>query len=312
MITGPVTLQTIPTTVFVNTRARGGRGARALAQVQNRFADAGFAPRFVYPKSSLELEQAAGAAVESGAKLLVAMGGDGTVQALANAVHGTEVSIGILPAGGGNDFAASLGLPLDPVQSAGVLLEGSWRNVDLARARTADGRQRLYCGGGGLGLDAETAVHAAGLARRFSGRFRYIAAAARALLTYSPVTVQIEFLDESRETVGKTVLVAAALNTPGYGAGLELAPEARIDDGQLNLVLVEPLNARELAGAFLSWIKEKKLKSPKLTQRLFTSVRLSSDRPCLFHGDGEILGPAPVIIEVVPKAVRLLAPPPGD
>ncbi|HKW33050.1 MAG TPA: diacylglycerol kinase family protein [Candidatus Acidoferrum sp.] len=276
--------------------------------MRSLFESHGVFARFVETSSAAELESAARSAVEQSHRVLLALGGDGTFQALVNGVHGSDVVIGILPAGGGNDLAAALGLPRDLVSAAQVILKAKPRSVDLVRARTADGRTRLYAGGGGIGLDAEAARFASGAYRRFPGRLRYIASALRALSQHLPLKVRLEFPGTDFQPVESVALVAGVLNTPTYGAGLRLAPDARIDDGMLQVVLLEGLNALSVLKLLPRLMRSGDLRTSRVKRWKVKSVRMCADRPCLFQGDGEILGPAPVEIEVVPKAVRVLAP----
>jgi diacylglycerol kinase (ATP) len=99
------------------------------------------------------------------------------------------------------------------------------------------------------------------------------------------------------------------LNAPSYGAGLRVAPGARVDDGWLNLSFVKSLGTREVLGLLPRLLIGGNLPRAYLKQKQARKVLLRTDRPCFFHGDGEILGPAPVEIEVVPGAVKVLAPP---
>lgn len=89
---------------------------------------------------------------------------------------------------------------------------------------------------------------------------------------------------------------------------MRLAPDARIDDGLLAAVLIEDLNALGVFKLLPRLIRSGELRTSRVKRWGVRRVRVSADRPCLFHGDGEILGPAPVEIEVVPNAVRVLAP----
>jgi len=246
--------------------------------------------------------------ISQGAKVLLAMGGDGTLQTLVNAPGTRNVTIGILPTGTGNDFASALGLPLDPVLALQSILTGRICCADLARVRTADGRERLYCGGGGLGLDAEAARRAGSTYAGLAGKPRYVLSALHALSTFSPVTVRAEFPEGSPRTIEKRALVAAALNTPTYGAGLRLADKANIDDGLLDVVFVEELRAREVAGLVFDWARHRALRTPRISSVTARRVRLTAERPSFFHGDGEIIGLAPVEIEAVSRAIRVLAP----
>jgi diacylglycerol kinase (ATP) len=294
--------------VFINPHAGGGRCGRRLADVRALFSARSFPTEFVLAGSREEMESRVRAAISAGHSVLLAMGGDGTLQALVNAAQNSETLLGILPAGGGNDFAAAVGLPKDPVAAAEMMLAGQPRSVDLLRARTADGRERLYVGGGGVGLDADSARYSSGRYKRLPGRVRYLAAALHALSKFKPLHVRAEFPGSTLPAVDSPVLLAGALNTPSYGAGLRLAPDAQIDDGLLTALFVISLSATEVAAAIPRLLIRGALPDSHVTRVSTTRVRLSCDRECLFHGDGEILGPAPVDIEVLPGALRILAP----
>jgi diacylglycerol kinase (ATP) len=294
--------------VFVNSAAGGGRARSSLPRVQEAFKSCQVRAEFLMTNSAAELESSAQNAILQGQHVLLAMGGDGTFQALANAAFGADVILGVLPMGGGNDFAAALGLPSNPLKATKAVLGGQPRIVDLVRARTADGRTRLYVGGGGVGLDAEAARYAGGVYRRLPGRLRYIAAALRALAGYMPLDVRIDFPGSDLPSFEAKSLLVAALNSPTYGAGVRLAPDATIDDGSLHVVLIEELSKFGVLRLLPRLMGSGELRTSRVKRWRVSRVRLTTDRPCLFHGDGEILGPTPVEIEVAPKAIRVLAP----
>ena len=298
-----------PAVVFVNPSAAGGRTQTCLPRIKNLFAARQFHSEFVFTPSREELESRTRAAIAAGHRLLLAMGGDGTLQVLVNAAYGSDVVFGILPTGGGNDFAAALGLPKNPLAAARAILDAEPRAVDLLRARTADARERLYIGGGGVGLDAESAGHAASY-RRVPGRLRYIVAALHALIEFAPLRVRADFPGNESPSIEEKVLLAAVLNTPSYGAGIRLAPMAQMDDGLLTAILVEDIRAFQVLALLPRLVTRGDLPDSHLQRVSAKRVRLTPDRPCLFHGDGEILGPAPVEIEVLPRAIRILAPAP--
>src|SRR5882724_9981804 len=228
--------------VFVNSAAGGGRARVHLPRIRKLFESFRIHAQFVMTNSVEELESSAQNAIFQKQRTLLAMGGDGTFQALANAASGADVVLGILPIGGGNDFASALGLPSEPTEAAEATLCGEPRKVDLLRVRTADGQSRLYAGGGGIGLDAEAARYASGRYRHLPGRFRYIAAALHALARYLPLEVRVDFPDSNIPPFDARALLAAVLNSPTYGAGVKLAPAAAVDDGSLHVVLIEELS----------------------------------------------------------------------
>ena len=297
-------------TVFVNSVAGGGRARSYLTQIQKLFESFHVLAQFVMTKSALELESFAQNAISQGRRALFAMGGDGTFQALANAAFGAEVLLGVLPVGGGNDFAAALGLPGDPLNAADAILRGEPRLVDLLRVHTAEGRIRLYAGGGGIGLDAEAARYASGRYRRLPGRSRYIASALRALVGFVPFEVRVDFPGSDLIPQEAQALVVAALKTPTYGAGLRLAPGATIEDGSVHVVLIEDIGTIGVLRLLPRLMGSGELRTSRVKRWQVRKVRLTTPKPTMFHGDGEILGSTPVEIEVVPRALQVLAPAP--
>jgi diacylglycerol kinase (ATP) len=296
-----------PAVIFVNPHAGGGKARGSLQEIKALFAARAFRCEFILTGNAEEMTSRVHTAVSWGRRVLIAMGGDGTLQCLVNAAQNSDVVVGILPAGGGNDFAAALGLPRNPVQAAETMLSAQPRRVDLLRARTADGRERLYVGGGGIGVDADSARYSSGAYARFPGRIRYLAAALRAFHEFKPLQVRAEF-SGGIAAMESAVLLAGVLNTPSYGAGLRLAPDARIDDGLLTTLFVKDLSAAQVLAVVPRLLTRGELPNSYVTRVSASRVRLTADRECLFHGDGEILGPAPVEIEVVPGAIRVLAP----
>jgi diacylglycerol kinase (ATP) len=288
--------------------AGSGRALSCLPKIRKVFEAASVAAEFISITDACELEPRALAAIENGKRFLFALGGDGAFQRLVNAAYGADVVLGVLPAGGGNDFAAGLGLPKESVAAAEAVLRGRPRQVDLVRARTADGKVRFYLGGGGLGIDAEAARFANGMFRGLPGRARYIAAALAAYCTSRLIAVRAEFPGSDLPAVEAKVLLAAVLNTSSYGAGIRLAPKARLDDGWLDAVIVENLGALEVLALLPTLLKSGELRTERVKRFRVKAVKFTTDRACLFHGDGEIFGPAPVEVEIVPKAVRVLAP----
>jgi diacylglycerol kinase (ATP) len=299
---------TKPALILVNPEAGGGRTGRAVPRVEAYLRSQNFPAEFVQPENAAALEERAKRAIAEGRPLLVAMGGDGTVQALANAASGTDVLLGIIPAGGGNDVAAALGIPAEPVAAASALVRGVPRPFDLLRARTADGRERFYCGGGGVGLDAEAAQHASGAFRRWPGGLRYVAPALWALRKFTPVDVEAVIGGDAVQRVRARVLLATVTNTPTYGAGLRFVPDATTDDGLLDLFFVEELSLLQILELLPQLFGSGDLRIAQIRRYRARRVRLETSRPCLFHGDGEIFGPTPVEIEAVRHAVRVIAP----
>jgi diacylglycerol kinase (ATP) len=298
-----------PVLVLANPAAGGGRAGEALPALRRFATRARWNAEFQVAANAEDLALRAREAAADGARQIFVLGGDGTFQVLLNAIElPSHVQLGILPAGGGNDLAASLGLPADPVESASLLMNGVSDFLDVAQASTADGNKRLYAGGGGVGLDAEAARYASGAFRHLRGRSRYLLAAIRALIGFHSIRVRVQFEPGEGEELRANVLVLGVLNTPSYGAGLRLAPAARPNDGCLDLVALEDLTWLEIARVLRSLVATGELGTRRVRRFPIRWARIETDRPCLFHGDGEILGPTPVEISVLPRAVSVLRP----
>ena len=300
-----------PVLLLANPRAGAGRAARLLPRLRAFARQQHWPIEILVTESAKDLAEKARQAANSGYRRLVVLGGDGTFHVVLNAIAGhREIALGLLPAGGGNDLAASLGLPADPLAAAALLREGEITCIDAIRVRTADGHEQVYAGGGGVGLDAEAARHAGGTFRNVPGRLRYLLSAVRALRAFEPLGVTVTLPENGPQTVHARLLLAAVLNTPTYGAGLCLAPDARLDDGLLDVVFLDDLSAVEVLALLPALSMTGKLQTPKLRRFRTRSLRIETDRPCAFHGDGEILGWAPVEVSVVPGAIRILRPVP--
>jgi len=297
----------LPDLLLVNPAAGGGLGRKVLPDLERFAAAHNWPVELALTESPAAFTQKAQEAACAGRERIFAVGGDGTFQLLLNALQAyPQTILGIIPAGGGNDLAAALGLPDDAVRAAALLLSGEVCALDAVRVRTAEGKEWLYIGGGGVGLDAEASRYASGAYRNLHGRFRYLLSAIRALAGFRAFGATVTTSHGESLFHLQQALVACVLNTPSYGAGLALAPDAKIDDGKLELVLLEDLSVLETLALLPSLALRGKLTTTRVKRRSVACVRIQTDPPRDFHGDGEILGTTPVEVSVVPSACRVL------
>ena len=297
----------VPDLILANPTAGGGLGRKALPRLKAFASKKHWSVEFRSAETLAEFAQIAREETAGRRERIFALGGDGTFQALLNAVAGNgNVSIGVLPAGGGNDLAAALGLPLDPVRAAEVILtRGEAVALDAARVCTANGVDRLYMGGGGVGLDAEASRFASGVYRNMRGRSRYLLSAIRALGKFRGIDVRVSLEGAGQTSLQGTALVLGILNTPSYGGGLRLAPEASLEDGRLDLVLLENLSWFEIARILPRMAVSGEIRTERIQRICVTGARIETERPCAFHADGEIIGMTPVEVAVIPRAMRV-------
>lgn len=305
-------------------RGRGRRAGALAAEVLRRAGvdvvplQAGTGPELAaLVRAQLDDGPAAGpgdgraAGPGGGLDALVVVGGDGLVNLGVNAVAGSSVPLGIVPAGTGNDVARALDLPIGDTEAAvatvlAALAEGRSRQVDAARCRTTAGDELWFVGVLGAGFDAVVNERANGWSWP-RGRMRYNVAIARELPVFRPRAYRLELDGEVWETPAMLVAVA---NGPSYGGGMRVCPDARLDDGRLDVLVVEPISRREFVRIFPQVYAGTHVRHPKVAIRRARRVRVSAEG-IVGYADGERMAALPLTCEAVPAAVNLLAPVPA-
>ena len=298
----------LPAAVFVNPAAGRGSAGRKVAELREAFARRKYSVNIVESNSAEEFCRRVQAAVREGCGTLIAMGGDGTLHLLVGEVIGRDVQVGVIPTGGGNDFATALGITKNVEKAVEVIVRGKTRMVDVVRVQNASGLNAVYLGGGGIGIDAEALRYANGRFAKWPGRLRYLASAIAALQGFRGAQVEAEFPDGDLPRVAKQVLLAAVLNTPTLGGGVRLAPGAKLDDGLLEVMMIEMLRKREVLTLIPRLLVSGELKSKRVVRMRSAKIRLTAEKETDFQGDGELLGKTPMEIEILHRALRVLAP----
>ena len=295
-------------TAVVNPAAGGRVGAARLGDVLRRLRSAGADVR-VAPTTGLAHARDLAAQAAGEGRVTVAVGGDGLVGAAATGTVSAEGVLGLVPTGRGNDFARQIGLPATPAALAEVLLGAPPRPVDLLETAT-----RLVVGSVYLGIDSVANGHA-NRARWLPGGLAYTYGGLRAVLGWRPATYVLVVDGVTYHERGYPVVVA---NSGFYGGGLHVAPDAAVDDGLADVVVVRHC-PRRLFGTVLRELRHgTHVRRPEVVVRRGREVTVHADRPLPAYGDGDPLaagapgaGGEPVAVRVRPGALRVLAPPPA-
>jgi len=293
------------TLIIVNPVSGGGRALRAEPLVASYFASQERAVELVHSRSSGDICDQAAKAAASGFKYVVALGGDGAFHHVVDGIRGTNAIAGFLPAGNGNDIARDLGIPLDAVRAAAAFLNSSPRAIDLVRVKFSGGHIAHFIGAGGMGLDADAAHLANTRFKRWPGVTRYLAGALWTFF-HEPAFQLTAEIDEIH-WAGRA-LFAAIANATSYGSGVRIAPDAKMDDGWLDVVLVGDVSWTRLIDAIPVVLTTGDLRFDEVKRFRCRRVLLQADRPAKVHGDGELLGESPVEFEILPGAIRVMAP----
>lgn len=282
--------------LLANPRAGRGRAARLAGPVRQALAAAGLDVLVLAGESGLESTALAGEAAEQGVSAVVAVGGDGLVHCAIQALAGTDVPLGIVPAGGGNDLAGALGLPADPAEAVRVIAAGRTRSIDLGRT---DGG---IWWAGVLNAGFDSAVAARAERSRIRGHLRYDVATWLELARLRPTPMRI-VLDG--EPVQRDVTLVAVGNSTRYGGGMLIAPGAELDDGIFHVTVGEAMTRRQLAALKPLVRAGRHVHSARVSVHLAREVTL--DSPGLpAYADGESIGLLPVTTRCVPAALRVL------
>ncbi len=292
---------TVPRRVslIVNPAAGGGRAGRALAAVEQALAGAGL-EHHVERTRSLEHAVELGLQATADNEIAAALGGDGLVGAVAGALRHSEGVLGVLPGGRGNDLARVLGISPDPVAAVAVIDRGVTRMLDLGEAAG-----RTFVGIASCGFDSE-ANRIANETHVVRGNLVYAYGALRALSAWKPATFTLRLDGDATRTI--TGYTIAAANSKAYGGGMLMAPDAALEDGLLDVVMVGDVPKRRFLRLLPTVFKGEHVHQPNVHVERCKEIEIAADRPFTLYADGDPIGELPVTIRALPAAVRVVVP----
>ena len=319
-----------PFSLVVNPAAGGGRSLRLLPEVVAELDQLGLDYGVARSASLQHARELAAAAARDG-KVVVAVGGDGLAGALAGVTAAASATFAIIPAGRGNDLARVLGIPVEPRAAVRVLAGGQTRRIDLISVRTPGQPECVVAGSVYAGVPSVAGEIANG-ARWLHGPAVYPVAALHALAAWHPVRFRLEPAAEDalaraaspgpspapgpvpREFAGYAVVIA---NSAYFGAGMMVAPLARIDDGILDIVAMRDGPKLAFIRVLLKIRTGSHVSLAQVGLDRGAAMTLTMDRAMPVAADGETLpwacplpAEAALTVRALPAALTVLAPPP--
>lgn len=246
--------------------------------------------------------QLAREAVRAGMDVVVAAGGDGTVNDVIQALAGTSTALGVLPMGTVNVWAREVGIPRNLDHAREALAHGVRRQIDLGRAGS-----RYFLLMAGIGFDAEVArrVDRGPLKRLGLKMLDYLATAGMLSVIQRPTRVWMRYSGKRRSVNALMIIIG---NTRLYGGALTFAKNAIADDGLLDLVVVESTSVLQRLGVLL-WAVLRRVKfTPKIRYAQARMIRLEASWPVPVQVDGEVIGTLPMSFSVAPRALTVILP----
>lgn len=288
--------------VILNPVAGRGRVRREWPRMAARLRAAGIAFDFAETGAPGEAVDLA----ERGARrydVVVAVGGDGTVHEVANGLlrAGGGAALGVLPLGSGDDFVKMLPAG-DPVER---LVRGTQRAFDAGRI-TAGGT-RFFANGMDIGFGAHASRNVRRVPAFLTGLGAYLGALALTLVRYPKLDVRLRL--DGGESFAQATAMTAVMNGRAFGGSFHVCPDARIDDGELDLLIADGLGRLEILGLVPRIMRGAHLGHPRLKLARVRRVVIESEAPLLVEADGEIVfeDVRRLEVEILPGALRVLA-----
>jgi diacylglycerol kinase (ATP) len=303
----------VSTVAILNPRAGRGRATGAWAAIQPHLPGS---VEVLETQSRGHASTLARHALRRGATTVVAVGGDGTISEIVDGFFAGDrpvspgARLALVPHGTGSDFSRSVSLPTSAAALAGVIAGGSVMPIDVIRVRytAPDGSLQLRHAINvvSFGLGGAVAARADRSSRRFGGGVTFLAATLRTALRFSPLSVGLA-LDRA-PVVSATIMQVAVGNGQFHGAGMWVCPEARLDDGWLDVTVVGELALWQLVRALPRLYDGRIHTHPRVWSARIRRLEAVSDETVPIEIDGEPLGRLPLEIAIVPRALPLLVP----
>jgi YegS/Rv2252/BmrU family lipid kinase len=297
---------------LVNPAAGNGATGRKWAELSLQAAAAGLRGDTLLSEAPGHITELARQALSDGARRLVVVGGDGTVNEAVNGILESQAGpaeLAVVPLGTGDDFARTFRIPSRPQEAFHVAATGPVRTVDAGRARYQDWsgspEERYFANFAGAGISGAIAGRGAATSRRMGAKAAYLWATVAVFLRWKSIPMQVELDDSTRSEVLYEVLVANGSYTAG---GMRVAPDAVPDDGQLDAVLIGDFTKAEFVVTFPKIYRGTHVGHRKVEVVRARVVGVSADELLPVVLDGEQPGTTPAHFEVVPAAIRLRVP----
>lgn len=313
-----------------------GKAKNVAEQAHAALTESGKHGQLVLTSASGDAKRFAHEAVSTGIRFVIACGGDGTLHEVVNGIATVpDVTLGVLPCGRGNDFAAAVGIPLKPEAAIATLLSGTPIRVDLGccyqnsdqpspanensrqlkdwavepEPSLTDNRQpttdNYFTTIATCGYDTEVSRRASKGTPLFAGTASYAYAAVETLFYYEPPIVRLEGDFGTHE--GPLLLAATGI-TSRYGGGFQIVPNARIDDGIFDVCIIRPVSALTVLRLLVTLFWGGHVGHPAVSMHQTRTLKIETDTPMLLYADGEPMCETPATIEIIQGGLIVMSP----
>jgi len=283
---------------IVNPAAGKGKGARVAFGLASELGASGLRVDVVSTPGPGEAARLASHAVEEGYERVIAVGGDGTANEVANGLVDTGVALGLYPIGSGNDFARALGYPRQRKKIGAFLAQATPRRIDVGEVNG-----RVFLNAAGVGIDGHVAERIIASARVVGPTLGYFVGALVSIATYRPRQMRVTIDGATRE--GRMLVVVAA-NGTHFGSGMHVAPSARLDDGLLDIVVGGDLSRWASLVALAKLYRGTHVDGRTILAFRSPALDVELDEPLPMQADGEASRAAFLHVRIRPRALTVL------
>jgi diacylglycerol kinase (ATP) len=302
---------------IVNPRAAGGRASRLWPQLAARLHERLGELTVHFTDSTGHASRIARELITSGFDFIVAVGGDGTISEVANGFLNNDEPIsararlGIVPVGTGADFQRTLGIPSDMLAAIEVLGTGRVLPIDVGKVRFADAegheQQRYFVNLTSFGISGSIAVRAKNRLQALGGRTAFLWATLKTAATDRGRAVEIR-LDAAADWHQHFITNVAIGNGRFHGGGMQPCPQALLDDGLLDVTIIQYLRPHEIVRDIRVLYSDNVYVHPKVDHMRVRRIEARSSEPTWIEVDGEPLGRLPIEVEVLPRRLQVIVP----
>jgi YegS/Rv2252/BmrU family lipid kinase len=296
--------------IIVNPAAGANSTHRKWPSIHSLLKNCGLSFDFQFTEGKGHGIELAREAAGDGYRHLVAVGGDGTVHEVANGILQTQNSpnttMSVICTGTGSDFSRSTGIPHDYTHFFSSINSPRKLTVDIGHVKyrkNGQPQQRYFVNSAGIGFDATVVSTTERIPKVLGGTIPYVTGLVLSLLGYRNKPVTFKIGDKSAEKA--KVLSMLIANGQFFGGGMQIAPEAKLDDGLFDMIIIGDFGKAELLRVFPRVYKGTHLTYPKIRLERDTRITIESAKNFLLHADGELLGEGPVSFQLFPKALNL-------
>ncbi|MEE2709791.1 MAG: diacylglycerol kinase family protein [Gemmatimonadota bacterium] len=286
--------------IIANPISGGGRGRSSARRAADQILAEGGQADIAFTNEQGEATDLAIRARKNGVHRIAACGGDGTIHEVIGAIAGSNVELGLVPCGRGNDFARALGIPTDPESAGSILTGGAVRRIDLGQVNG-----RYFGTVLTMGFDSEVARLVYEKAVPFKGTAAYVMGVLKMLASYSGISARLE---GDFGVLEQPVLLAATGNTSSYGGGMKIVPGASPDDGLLEVCHVEMMSTFGVLKLLPTVFWGGHVGKPGVTITRTTSLKVDTAEPVWMFADGEPVCQTPARIKVIVGALSVVVP----